>query len=337
MGPQAALLQVTRFCNLTCTHCSQSAPRLHNTADLMELSTEAWIAIMRNLREIGVERVRFTGGEPFLRPDIETLCRAALHLGIEPSFVTNALTIFPRHGGWLHEIRPKVVWISLYGYPDSIYDEVAGRPGLYARCVRAIVNLLEASIPVGLYYPLGEHNAEAVGGFLRRSYRLGVRRAKIMQVLPLGRASNGQGLGPPSRTCIESALGDIVDAVRSLPGLTVKVAMDTSQTSMFRAKGFRVPEKRGCYAGLDTLWTVDSEGKALGCCLFLGGTAANLLDARSLEKCLSWGLWNRQRTLQRLGVHEEPPKSCPALARGSDVGDGNDFVCPLTYAVAPIA
>ena len=159
-GPKAALLQVNRFCNLACSHCFQSAPFLQNSADSMEISTQSWIDILSNLRNIGIKRVRFTGGEPFLRKDIEKLFFSALDM--EPTFLTNALAILPNHIKWLAKSRPKIIWISIYGYPETVYDNITRYPGGFARCRRVIESLVSASIPVGLYYPLGNSNARGI-------------------------------------------------------------------------------------------------------------------------------------------------------------------------------
>ncbi len=329
--PKAALLQVNRYCNLACPHCFQSAPFLQNAADSMEISTQSWIDILSNLRSVGIKRVRFTGGEPFLRKDIENLFFAALDM--EPSFLTNALAILPHHIKWLEKLRPKIIWVSIYGYPEAVYENITGNPGSFARCRRAIESLVAASIPVGLYYPLGNSNARDIGAFLLDSYRLGVRQIKIIQVLPLGRAVlEGGRLRPLPQSYLQHILEDIIAVAPGCPGLTVKVGMDSGQKSLFRSKGFAVPEEIGCGAGLRNFWTVDSRGQAFACCLMLGQPGASLLDARSLKQCMTWHEWGLPRTLRRMGIADDPTKICPVLISRPDPSKGNDFICPLTYA-----
>ncbi len=298
----------------------------------MEISTQNWIDILSNLRSIGIKRVRFTGGEPFLRKDIENLFSAALDM--EPSFVTNAIAILPQHIKWLESLRPKIMWISIYGYPEAVYEKITGSPGLFARCRRTIESLVAASIPVGLYYPLDNSNAMDIGAFLLYSYRLGVRQIKIIQVLPLGRAVRESGRYRPfPQSYLQRILGDIITVAPACSGLTVKVSVNSGQKSLFRSKGFTVPEECGCIAGLRNLWTVDSRGRAFACCLMLGQPGASLLDARSRKQCMTWHEWSLQRTLQWIGITDDPPRICPVLVSRPDPSRGNDFTCPLTYAV----
>ena len=73
--PWAAHLYVTDNCNLDCHYCNEydnSVPH-PETADL-----KRW---MHKIRELGVSRIGFQGGEPLLHPDIVELVRYAKSLG----------------------------------------------------------------------------------------------------------------------------------------------------------------------------------------------------------------------------------------------------------------
>jgi MoaA/NifB/PqqE/SkfB family radical SAM enzyme len=335
--PTAALLQVTRFCNLACAHCSQHAVRPRATTSVADLTTTTWVTILRRLASIGIRRVRFTGGEPFLRRDLEHLCRAATSLGLETSFLTNAQAILPSDIEWLKDLRPKALWVSVYGYPGTLYDRFAGRQGLFSGWARAMERLQAAALPVRLYYPLGEQNAQAVAPFLKESYRLGVREVKLLQVLPHGRALDGARLGPPSPRRLKSALVDAIAATAVSPGLTIKVSVSSGQSSMFRSCGLSIPADRGCHAGLRELWTVDSFGKALACCLLLGKPGPALLDTKSSEDLAGWRRWGSRRTLRRLGIAPGPLGICPALGHDVNLTAQSDFICPLTYTQLPVS
>jgi MoaA/NifB/PqqE/SkfB family radical SAM enzyme len=86
--PWAAHLYVTDQCNLDCHYCNEydnSAPH-PDTADL-----KRW---MRKIRELGVARLGFQGGEPLLHPDIVELTRYAKSLGFyKVSMSTNGLLL----------------------------------------------------------------------------------------------------------------------------------------------------------------------------------------------------------------------------------------------------
>ena len=86
--PWAAHLYVTDQCNLDCHYCNEydnSVPH-PDTADL-----KRW---MRKIRELGVARLGFQGGEPLLHPDIVELVRYAKSLGFyKVSMSTNGFLL----------------------------------------------------------------------------------------------------------------------------------------------------------------------------------------------------------------------------------------------------
>lgn len=330
-GPDGALLQINRFCNLACSHCSHSAPPLQRGSPVKELALSDWTRILSRLREAGITQVRFTGGEPFVRDDLQDLCRAARAMNLDVSFVTNGLAILPDNILWLKEVQPKAIWVSLYGYPAEVYERVAGRRGVFARVMRTVESLVDERFNVGLYYPLGDVNADGAIPFIRDFYALGVRRIKFVQILKHGRAALADGPFPLADNYLSRLLDETVEAAVSCRGLVLKVSMLSGQTALFRSKGFLVPDDRTCHAGLHKLWTVDSQGWALPCCLFLEKQAGRLLNVRSKPQFARWQSWGRTRTLAQLGWSSDPPKSCPAL--GPDSGEPeNDFICPLMYA-----
>lgn len=74
--PEEVIFAPTGRCNLACAHCRVSRPRA-------TLDAEAAIAFLEDCQAGGIERVGFSGGEPFLEPDF--LCavsEAAVDLGM---------------------------------------------------------------------------------------------------------------------------------------------------------------------------------------------------------------------------------------------------------------
>jgi hypothetical protein len=72
--PEEIIFSATAQCNLACAHCRV-------TRIPQELESPAAIAFMESCRGRGVERIGFSGGEPFLRPDfLHDICRAAVDM-----------------------------------------------------------------------------------------------------------------------------------------------------------------------------------------------------------------------------------------------------------------
>ena len=90
-SPLIVWFEVTRKCNLKCTHCYIDAgrPRLN------ELSFEEVKCLLGDLREAGTFSLVLAGGEPYLRPDFPEILEYAAKLDFIISIVTNGSYITP--------------------------------------------------------------------------------------------------------------------------------------------------------------------------------------------------------------------------------------------------
>ncbi len=141
----ALWIQVTgTWCNLTCTHCfNESGPR------------DPWIARMEPPQvraaidegaSLGVKEIYYTGGEPFLHPDILGLIRYALRHAPTTVLTNGTLIGEPvadRLGALAAAHRYSLeIRLSLDAADRAINDAIRGK-GVFDKVVRAAV-LLEA-------------------------------------------------------------------------------------------------------------------------------------------------------------------------------------------------
>jgi cyclic pyranopterin phosphate synthase len=97
-GRVAADLRVslTDRCNLRCTYC-MPAEGLEWLPTEQTLSDEEVVRLVTiAVTRLGVERVRFTGGEPLLRPHLSEIVAATSALGVETALTTNGLGLDKR-------------------------------------------------------------------------------------------------------------------------------------------------------------------------------------------------------------------------------------------------
>lgn len=78
---------ITARCNLRCVQCNI----IYANADQSECDTETSLKIIESLAAIGTSVILFTGGEPFIRPDLDKLVKRSLELGVHPRIQTNGL------------------------------------------------------------------------------------------------------------------------------------------------------------------------------------------------------------------------------------------------------
>jgi cyclic pyranopterin phosphate synthase len=121
-------ISVTDKCNLRCTYCMP--PEGLDWIPKPELLTYEEIAsIVRQMAELGLERVRLTGGEPLVRRDLSRLIRMLAEIPRirDISLSTNAV-LLPRYGQELREAGVQRVNISLDTLRRDRFEELARRP-----------------------------------------------------------------------------------------------------------------------------------------------------------------------------------------------------------------
>jgi len=134
-------------CNLACTHCFISCSPTNHTHEMMRLE-----AVQRSLAEataLGVREYYFTGGEPFLNPDMEAILEATLKVG-PANVLTNGLLLDPARCARLKAIEEASDYsldlrVSLDGYDAASNDPIRGA-GTFERILGGVRNLVAAGL-----------------------------------------------------------------------------------------------------------------------------------------------------------------------------------------------
>ncbi len=302
---RSALFQVIRECNLACLHCSQSAPH-SGSSPLRPINLEQYKVRLSLLVDSGLRRVRLTGGEPLLHPQLADLVGIGVHLSLEMSLVTNGM-LLERHAEGLARAGLSGAWISLYGASFAQYERVAQRTPPALGLKRAIRALRDMKVKVGMYCCLHSSAGEPDLSLLEYLADAGIDDVKFLQVMEQGRALADRGFGAD----LAPTLAAITNFRSSNPSVRIGVSMRSGQVRQFQSSGFLVPDYVGCVSGSPDSLAVDADGSVLPCCLFMGSSTA------SIETNFGDGH-------ARLG-------RCPALPT-YPVVPVDDFVCPLTYA-----
>ena len=186
--------QVTgTICNLRCVHCFIScAPDNHSFEFLSLAEVEDWL---RCSEKWGVREYYFTGGEPFMHPDLPAMLERTLERG--PASVLTNGTLFParalkpiarsaRAARYSLEMR-----VSLDGPSPEANDPIRG-DGTFDRAMDGVRKLLEAGfLPIitatQVWEP--ERDEEVRQAFVARLRALEYEnpRLKILPSLRIGR------------------------------------------------------------------------------------------------------------------------------------------------------
>jgi AdoMet-dependent heme synthase len=190
----ALWIQVTgTLCNIACRHCFISCGPKADQVPMM--SAEQVERAIEEGRELGMRQVYFTGGEPFLHPELRRIVRAALRVA-PLTIVTNGLLIDDAAVRWIAQESESSRYsfdlrVSLDGWTAEQNDPVRGR-GTFEEVVAALRRLGRAGLsPVVtvVEHEDGLAGTEARARFLQFVRSLGIRqpRVKFLPLLRIGR------------------------------------------------------------------------------------------------------------------------------------------------------
>lgn len=159
-------IELTERCNNRCIHCLINLPEDDREAQAREMDTAFVLELLRQAADLGCMAVRFTGGEPLLRPDFPELYLAAHRLGMQVILFTNGRLITPELASLLARVPPgRVVEISVYGMHPESYDAVAGAKGSFEEFRRGVDLLREHKIPFVVKQALLPQNRDEMTEF----------------------------------------------------------------------------------------------------------------------------------------------------------------------------
>lgn len=125
-------MSLTDFCNLRCTYCMPADGLQFLKKDQM-LSVEEIVRLVRiGVERLGIEQVRFTGGEPLTRPDLPEIIAGVAALEPRPdiSLTTNAIGLDARAQG-LRDAGLDRINVSLDTVVSETFEIMTRRPLLH--------------------------------------------------------------------------------------------------------------------------------------------------------------------------------------------------------------
>ena len=180
------------LCNLACTHCFVSCSPTNHTHEMLSLAD-----VRRRLEEavaLGVKEYYFTGGEPFLNPDMEAILAATLEVG-PATVLTNGMLLDPTRCERLAAMAAAAdhsldLRVSLDGFDAASNDAIRGE-GVFRRTLQGVRNLAAAGLaPVLTVTEVHGENAGDEGKerfyALLRGLGIDKPRLKVLPVFHIG-------------------------------------------------------------------------------------------------------------------------------------------------------
>ncbi|HEY5515455.1 MAG TPA: TIGR04053 family radical SAM/SPASM domain-containing protein [Pengzhenrongella sp.] len=212
--PFIVIWEVTRACQLACTHCRAEAIRTRNP---FELTTDEGRQLLDDLASFGTPRplVVLTGGDPFERPDLPELVAHGTQIGLSVALSPSVTARLTRTVlVELHEAGAKAVSLSLDGATAQTHDAFRGVDGVFAATVDAARTVLDVGFRLQINTTVSRANVHDLPRILQTVVDMGASLWSVFFLVPTGR---GALLEPVTATEEEEVLHWLHDVSAHVP------------------------------------------------------------------------------------------------------------------------
>ena len=185
-------ISVTNDCNLNCRYCRGESAGGQSNCFAQMLSSENIIDVCAAAAELGICKVKITGGEPLLRKDIASLCKKINAIsGISEVTMTTNGILLGHYAESLYDAGIKNVNVSLDTIDRERYRCITGFDGVNS-VLKAVDTALECGIRVKinsvLYRDAFENDDELLDnciGLADYFCRMGID-VRFIELMPIG-------------------------------------------------------------------------------------------------------------------------------------------------------
>lgn len=294
--PITAVWEITMGCNMRCKHCGSSCT---NPLD-DELSTSEALDLCDQLKDIGLQFITLSGGEPTTRKDWFVIAEKLVKNGIKTSIITNGWTIDSMFINIAKQIGLDSIAISIDGL-DKTHDYIR-KPQSFERSVRNIKLLVDGGLKVNTITAINTHNIDELDALFSLFNSLGVFSWQLQIAQPMGTFKRQKELLlPPKR------ITEIIDFAHSKIKQSPLIVLSDC-IGYYSKKSIEVNENflqdnwswTGCGAGKHVIGILQN-GDIIGCTsirnkdLIAGNIRqSNLAEIWNNDKKFSW---NRNRIM----------------------------------------
>ena len=258
VGPPLWLLaELTYRCPLQCPYCSNPLDFAHSG---QELTTEQWVSVLRQGREMGAAQLGFSGGEPLVRQDLPELIAEARALGYYTNLITSGLGLTEAKVDAFAEAGLDHIQVSFQASDPELNNAVAGSRKAFEQKLAMARAVKDAGYPMVLNFVIHRHNIHQMNDIITLCERLGADYVELATCQYYGWAFiNREGL-MPSRAQLELAERQVNDQRQRLAdaGSAMKL--------IFVTPDYYEERPKACMNGWGSLFlTVAPDGTALPC------------------------------------------------------------------------
>ena len=299
-GPPLWLLaELTYRCPLHCAFC-------FNPVDFatqeQELSTDGWLKVLREARALGSVQCGFSGGEPLLRDDLETLVAEASSLGFYTNLLTTGVGLTEKRALALKDAGLAHIQLSFQDSTRESNDFLSNTKTFDLK-KRVAALIKEHEWPMVLNCVIHRMNIDHIDKIIDMALELGAEYLELANAQYYSWAVINRDHLLPSREQLDNA-ERITNEYRERIGDRMKI--------IFVVPDYYENRPKKCMNGWGNVFlTVAPDGTALPChtAKMLPGLAFPNVSENSVEH-----IWYESEGFNRYrgtGWMKEPCRSCP--------------------------
>ncbi len=195
-APVMLYWEVTRACDLACSHCrAEAIPQ----RDPRELNTLEAIGFLRRILDFGrpLPHVVVTGGDPLKRADLFEIIREGVRLGIQVSLAPSATDLLTREAlVRLQQAGMVGLSLSLDGSTADRHDRLRGVAGCFDRTIQAARRTGDLGLPLQINTLVSAETLPDLPALFDLVRTLRIRRWSLFFLIAVGRGRVLRGIAP---------------------------------------------------------------------------------------------------------------------------------------------
>lgn len=199
--PLWLLAELTYRCPLHCAFCYNP---VDYTRHSRELSTGQWIDVLRDARALGAAQLGFSGGEPLMRDDLETLVAEARKLGFYTNLITSGVGLTERRLADLKTAGLDHIQLSFQDSTQELNDFLSSTR-TFALKRRVADSIKRHGFPMVMNCVLHRFNLPHVDRIIEMAFALGAEYLELANTQYYGWAHANRAQLMPTREQLDAA------------------------------------------------------------------------------------------------------------------------------------
>ncbi len=190
LTPRLSLVawEVTKRCNLACSHCRASAEDIPYEG---ELTFSDCCRVLDEIKTVGNPIIILSGGEPLARPDVFEIGKYAVSKGLRVVMGSNGTLIDAGTARKLKDVPISRIAISL-DFPNAeLQDKFRGKKGAFEAAIAGIANARSAGVEIQINTTITKMNVGLLDDLIDLALEVGAVAFHPFLLVPTGR---GKGL-----------------------------------------------------------------------------------------------------------------------------------------------